>query len=553
MTTRAVNRKRARHLALVPPPPKNTASINIRLSKKATEENLSKDGMLADAKALASRLGLTVPPGCIHIDEKSGAIRDREGFMDWLGDAREGRVDTLIAYHVDRMTREGINVAAIILDVVEGKDSETGAVVRHPVRLVDCKGLDSQGDPQGFRWSFVIKAEIAREERERMSERSLDMHRRFKAEGKRTGGDDPYGFQIKDKKSRKLIPLPEEARYLRETAEMLWAADPDVPVKDRVTVGSVVRWMNQQEGCKPRRAKSWSRTTLIQCLSRTPDATETDIFTPDERASLRTLLETKPGTGPLHKGGRPTGERGGRAGTHVGSGGLLVCKGCGSNMNIHPRVRGGRKRDGSDRPKVKVDDYRCSANPGACPLGSPAVFSGFMDPYLEERFLDTYGDRPQYERRATVAGYAAVEEAELRVAEALAELGREATAEAFAELQAAQVARQEAAEVPQEVTVRLDPSGRTLREVWAAAGMTEKQQMLRNAFGKIVVGPGRRGQRKMDEDRLEFLGVLAGEHILGVDDPADYRPGMLVLVPELDDDAVASARTADEVAAREAS
>lgn len=116
----------------------------VRLSKLAGDENLSKEGMLADTRAKAIELGLQVVSE--HVDDGlTGALRNRPDFMAWLDDARECRASTLIAWHVDRMTREGVNVAAAILDVAEGKDPETGKLIRHPVRLVDRKGLDSEG------------------------------------------------------------------------------------------------------------------------------------------------------------------------------------------------------------------------------------------------------------------------------------------------------------------------------------------------------------------------------------------------------------------------
>src|SRR4051812_38809079 len=52
---------------LMPAAPANTASINVRLSKEAREENLSKEGMVADCHALAERMGLTVV--AVHIDD----------------------------------------------------------------------------------------------------------------------------------------------------------------------------------------------------------------------------------------------------------------------------------------------------------------------------------------------------------------------------------------------------------------------------------------------------------------------------------------------------
>jgi site-specific DNA recombinase len=520
-------KKTARHLALVPAAPPNTASINIRLSKKAREENLSKEGMLNDARALCLRHGLRIVAE--HIDEQSGAIRDRKGFMAWLADGREGRAAVLVAFHVDRMTREGTNVAALILDVVEGKDEKTGAVVRHPVRLLDCKGLDSEGDDTAFRFRLVIEAEVARAERKRMADRSLDMHRRFRAEGKRTGGDLPFGFQInpEDPVARKLIPQPAEARFLRSCAEHIWAGEDN-------TVGSMVRWANSSEGMKPRRAEAWSRTTLIQCLTRLPEATEVDIFTPDERALNRKVLETKPGTGPLHKGGSTTRRgKGRRPGKRIASSGLLACSGCQSTMTVHPRKR---------TTGVKVDDYRCGRSvqqPGSCPRGV-AVFAEFMDDYLEARFLNEYGDAPEYTRRATVTGLAAVEEAELAVSEALRALEKAATPEAFAALQAAQLQRQDAEAQPQTAEVLVVPTGRTIRQAWEAAEMPEKQAMLRQVWSKIIVGPGKQGQRSLDLNRLTFVG--RPPYVAGVHETISFVPGGVVVEVDAEDEAAARDR-----------
>jgi len=514
-----MNAKRKRHLAAVPAAPPNTCSINIRLSKKAKESNLSLEGMLNDCRALAFRHGLRIVNE--WIDEQSGAIRNREGFLGWLADAREGRAAVLIAYHVDRMTREGVNVAALILDVVEGKDAITGAVVRHPVRLLDCKGLDSNESDTAFRLTLVLKAEIAREERERMSDRSLDMHRRFKAEGKATPGSaGAFGFMLNpdDPDARRLIPNPAEAKYLREAAEQVWAI-PSAP--DDVTFGSVVRWMNGPLGCKPRRAKAWSRTTLRQCLTRTPDCVDVDIFTPDERASLRQILapakRTEAPAKPVY-----------RVGTHIASSGLLECASCGSVMHIHPRKR---------TTGVVVDDYRCSESfqfPGK--RGQHvSVFSEFMDSYLEAKFLFDHGDELEYTRRASVTGYAAVEEAELAVADALRALEKDATAKHFAALQLAQIQRAEAEALPQVAEVSIVPTGRTIREAWHAADMAEKQAMLRRVWVKIIVGPGGKGARSLDPNRLTFVG--RPPYVTGVHETAAFVPGGMVITTEDEDEA----------------
>ena len=67
----------------------------------------------------AASLGLEVYD--VHVDNgTSGAIRNRPEFLAWLADARKEHVGTLIASHSDRLTREGVNAAAMVLDVVEG-------------------------------------------------------------------------------------------------------------------------------------------------------------------------------------------------------------------------------------------------------------------------------------------------------------------------------------------------------------------------------------------------------------------------------------------------
>jgi hypothetical protein len=60
----------------LPAAPEGTASLYVRLSKRADDENLSKDGMLADVRHKAAEMGLHVVGE--HIDDgKTGALRNR--------------------------------------------------------------------------------------------------------------------------------------------------------------------------------------------------------------------------------------------------------------------------------------------------------------------------------------------------------------------------------------------------------------------------------------------------------------------------------------------
>jgi len=171
------------------------ASLYVRLSVAANGENMSLAGMTEDLRALCEREGFDEV--ALHVDNGlSGAVRDRPQFLAWLADAREGRADVLVTWHTDRLSREGLQVAAMLLDVVEGKDRDSGKVVHAPVRLFDSKGLDSR-EGESFRLRFVLQAEIARAERERMRDRNRAAYRRVRAAG-RWSGATPYGYRPAD-------------------------------------------------------------------------------------------------------------------------------------------------------------------------------------------------------------------------------------------------------------------------------------------------------------------------------------------------------------------
>lgn len=481
--------------ATLPAAPPDTASINIRLSKSATDENLSKAGMLADARGLCAREGFRVV--AVHVDEESGAVRDRPGFTAWLDDAREGRASVLVAWHVDRMTREGVNVAALILDAIEGKDPDTGRVIRQPARLMDCKGLDSAGDDTAFRFRFVIQAEVARAERERMRDRSKAMHARLRAAGKRAGGGRPYGFQRAEDGT--LVPHPEEAEFVREVASRLLAG---------AKRSTVVRWANGPEGRPPRRAQAWSRVTLRQMLTTKPAGTAVDVLDPDERAALRKIFT--PGTAAPSGGRTPA-----RLLTSV-----MRCLSCGIRMRVRPRRKG------------DFTDYVCQAEPGACPHRA-SIRADVADEFMEAEYLRVYGDSPEYVRRPHVSGAADLEAAEAAVVAALASLGREATPEAFARLQEAQQARQAAELVPQVATVELQPTGRSLGQAWEAAEIPERRELLQRAYAEILLAPAPENWRGRDADPDARIHRVANPpHVAGVSETLTYLPGSPVVAVE---------------------
>jgi site-specific DNA recombinase len=503
---------------IFPSAPRNTASINIRLSKEAREENLSKDGMLADCKALCESMGLRVVS--VHIDDGiSGSVRNRPGFVAWLEDARSCCVDHLIAWHVDRMTREGVNVAGLILDTIEGKDPDTGKQIRHPVRLLDTKGLDSASDAMAFRFQFVIAAEIARAERERMRDRNRAAHRRATAAGRWSGGPPPYGFQAvpnPDGAGWVLVHEPAEAAFIREAAERILTGQ---------NISQVTRWANLQSGMKPRKAETWNRRSLGHILNGFPvqgkvvamvegkpvpviddegrPVTLEPILDSDTSAAVRQALAVKD----------PNAAKAGRKPSRLLSG-IVKCSGCGSRMTV------GRRGNGHI-------NYRCPEGhtDGLCKR-PVSISAPLLEELIETNFLRAYGDHPEYVKRAQVAGAALIEEAEEEKTAALNTLAAAPTAANLQRLQEADAALQAAYAVPRETTVTLVPTGRTVADAWAAAELADRRDILTTNYVAIYVRPGQRGKRSIDPGRLDLIAQPLP--VLGHQDE-DWRPGAAVV------------------------
>jgi site-specific DNA recombinase len=473
--------------------------------------------MTADLRALCAREGFEEV--ALHVDDgKSGAVRDRPEFMGWLADAREGRADVLVAWHVDRMTREGLNVAATLLDVVEGKDPTTGRVVYPPVRLMDAKGIDSD-DGSSFRFMFVIAAEVARAERERIKDRvaaSIQRRRKGEAAGgfRYAGGNRPFGYRSAPNPSgpgRVLVPDAVEAERVREAASRVLSGE---------TVYSIARsWNDRTPPVPTRRKTAWTVQALGQVLTghsvvgrvvvrgemlRGPDGMPLAIWEPildlDTWHRVRALLESRRES-PVRQQARQ-----GRAVRLLS--GLAVCGECGAPLYVRT-------------PSPKTPDkkgYACSgrSNGRACP--GVYVSAAPLEGEVESRFLRAFGRLP-----VTLAEEVEVEDprrAELEAAirdttEEMRAPGADIAALA-ARLQML-AAQRDGLPARSAREVRRVSTGRTFAETWQAHGddgdVAAQRSLLRHAVASIEVTKGRRGTHGVDPARvavyLQDGGVLA--------------------------------------------
>ena len=129
----------------------------------------------------------------------SGATMDRPALQQLLGDLTAGRVDTVVVYKIDRLTRSLADFAKI-------------------VEILDTRGASFVSVTQQFntttsmgRLTLNVLLSFAQFEREVIGERIRDKIAASKKKGMWMGGVPPLGYQAQD---RKLVIVESEAEIV---------------------------------------------------------------------------------------------------------------------------------------------------------------------------------------------------------------------------------------------------------------------------------------------------------------------------------------------------
>jgi DNA invertase Pin-like site-specific DNA recombinase len=529
-----------------------TASILLRLSKQAGDTNLSLPGMRQETLDLCAAYGFDVH--AVRVDDGvSGAVRDRPGFRAWLDDARSGAVDVLVTPVTDRLTREGVNAAAMVLDVVEGKDPETGAVVRKPVRLVTADGLDSERDAESFRWRFVIAAEVARAERERIKARNLSNQRRLRGEvGRFRGGEAPYGYAKAPREDGgcTLVPDPQESAIVREIAERalsgesLYAIAHSLQDRGVETRGAKIWRAKEAKGTLTERQRrdgpsEWRIPTLQSILTgphvvgyvrhkgqtiRGEDGLPIRWFEPllDDQTHAALTAVVRPPSSKRHgEDTRTPAQRGAGRRPKVtrALSGIAVTSCCGGPMYaIKPS------------PTKPVALYRHPHGAvGSCGR-QVSINAEPLEAHVEAEFLRRFGTfaevRParEVEERADLT---AVEREIQAIARALAEPGADLP-KLTGQLTSLHARRADLAARPNSGAPRLEPTGRTIGEAWAKGSAQSRNALLALFLtGPVEIAPvgHARAVKVLDVGRvvIPWRGSDPGDHDFA--DLVDYGDG----------------------------
>lgn len=176
-------------------------------TRKSSEEGLEQafNSLHAQREACAAFVlsqkheGWTVSPALYDDGGFSGGTLDRPALQRLLGDIAEGKIDVVLVYKIDRLTRSLFDFAKI-------------------VEAFETKGVSFVSITQQFntstsmgRLTLNLLLSFAQFERELAGERIRDKIAASKRKGMWMGGLPPLGYDVKD---RKLIVNDEEARTL---------------------------------------------------------------------------------------------------------------------------------------------------------------------------------------------------------------------------------------------------------------------------------------------------------------------------------------------------
>jgi site-specific DNA recombinase len=318
-------------------------------TRKSTEEGLEQDFNSLDAQrdSAESYIASQKGQGWIALADRyddggfTGGNTDRPAFQRLMTDVREGRVDTIIVYKIDRLSRSLLDFARI-METLE----------RYGVALVSVTQQFNTTSSMG-RLTLNILLSFAQFEREIISERTRDKIAAMRRKGKLWGGKPILGYDVaRDTGGSRLVVNAAEAGRVRRLFELYREHESMMPVVEEV---QRLGWMNKTWTTKAGRERGggaidkailWRILTSATYAGKVVyegqvyEGEHEAIIDPELWQVVQTLLS-----------------RNGRSGGHTSGGprrdeallrGLLTCQACGCGMTptytVKETAKGGRKR-----------------------------------------------------------------------------------------------------------------------------------------------------------------------------------------------------------------
>ena len=266
-------------------------------TRKSSEEGLEQDFNSLDAQREAceafvvsqKREGWVLLPEMYDDGGFSGGTLERPAFQRLLADVSAGKIDVVVVYKVDRLTRSLSDFAKIV--EVFDKNGVSFVSVTQQFNTTTSMG----------RLTLNILLSFAQFEREVTGERIRDKIAASKKKGMWMGGQPPLGYDVKD---RKLVVNEHEAetvrhifrRYLELKSVRLLKADLDAQ-------GIVSKARTASDGSRTAASRSRGVRSISCCRTGSIAArscTRTRAIPASTRPSSTSALERGPGD-PVHQ------------------------------------------------------------------------------------------------------------------------------------------------------------------------------------------------------------------------------------------------------------
>jgi site-specific DNA recombinase len=190
-------------------------------TRKSTEEGLEQQFNSLDAQREASEAyiasqrheGWTLIPGAYDDGGFTGANMDRPALQRLLADIDDGKVDCVVVYKVDRLSRSLLDFARIM----ETFDKRGASFVSVTQQFNTTASLG--------RLTFNILLSFAQFEREMIAERTRDKMSAARRKGKWVGGIPVLGYDV-DARGGRLVVNPDEAKQVQAYSSCTWSTDP---------------------------------------------------------------------------------------------------------------------------------------------------------------------------------------------------------------------------------------------------------------------------------------------------------------------------------------
>jgi len=460
----------------------NRAGIYARISSDRDGTQLGVTRQLEDCRKLAAKKGWLVVDEYVDNDVSAYATKKRPEFLRILEDMRSGRLDALVVYNADRLTRRPRDLEDLI-DVAEAAGIRDLATVTGDIDLATDQG----------RLLARLLGAVSANESEVKARRISRKHEELAANGKFAGGGQrSFGYEAAGKTIR-----ADEAAVIREAAARVLAGD---------SLRSICFDLDDRE-IPTVTGKPWTLQTLRQILHSGRISGQREhkgvivakaewpaIIDPSTTAQLRALLDN-----PERRTNRT-------ARRHLLSG-LLVCGRC--EGKLVGRNRRGRRAS-----------YYCPRGPGFTGCGALSTVADPVEECIMEAVLYRL-DTPELAAALTGTPDVASPTARL-AAERDAEQGRlNELADAYA---ANQITLQEWIRARKPIEARVKATDRqlaairkttildgfvghseNLRTIWNQLPLSRQQAIVKAVLDRVVVLPSTQpqGSKRFDHERLK--------------------------------------------------